>query len=101
MELFTLANIYMKISFQASSSKCEFFAMPSQGEMHRCPGCLTKLYCGDKCKEEDWEKVHKLVCRESGKESRKRKGGFQAKKEVGMKTVDSFIKYIKNMDIMS
>ena len=38
--------------------------------VHRCSACLTKLYCGTACRDDDWP-IHKQVC---VKEERKRKG---------------------------
>jgi len=40
-------------------------------DIHRCSKCLTKLYCGIACRDEDWP-IHNLVC---VKEKRKRKDG--------------------------
>ena len=47
----------------------------------RCSRCLTKVYCGEDCRDLDW-RVHKLVCRE-GEVERKKKAGQQGRKQEG------------------
>ena len=43
----------------------------ASGSLHRCSACLTKLYCGPVCRDEDWT-IHKQVCM---KDDRKKKEG--------------------------
>ena len=56
---------------------------------HRCSTCLTKLYCGEECRNQDWV-VHQLVCRE-GEVGRKIRGGQQERKQDGNENVESFL----------
>ena len=53
------------------------FGFKSSSKLHRCSKCLTKLYCGKACIDEDWP-IHKLVC---VKDLRKRKDGESARDE--------------------
>ena len=57
--------------------KCDNCGLPVE-KMHRCTRCLTKLYCGVQCRDQDWEKVHRQVCRKG--ETRKVKSGNQDRK---------------------
>ena len=63
---------------KAIGNRCDSCALPDKGKGHRCSRCLTKKYCGDQCRMEDWEKVHKLVCRE-GEVARMKKHGRRRK----------------------
>jgi len=47
-----------------------------KSRMHRCSRCLTKLYCGKDCLQQDWA-VHKFCCVKNG---RKRKDGQKARR---------------------
>lgn len=64
--------------------------MPTGVPTVYCSKCLTKLYCGDQCRDEDWEKVHRKVCKKG--EDRKVKGGYQERKKKGENTFDLFEK---------
>ena len=66
-----------------------FCAQCSAVRGHRCSRCLTKLYCGEQCRDKDWA-VHKLVCRE-GEEKRKIKGGREERKLDGKENYESFL----------
>ena len=59
-----------------------------KSRMHRCAGCLTKLYCGKDCQQQDWT-VHKLGCVKNG---RKRKDGQKARKNK-IRSLTSLISY--------
>jgi len=70
--------------------------------VHRCSRCLTKVYCGVECRDEDWRKVHKLVCRK-GEVQRKIKGGKQDRKEDSDRSSEVFTElfsqvFISEMD---
>ena len=62
---------------------------------HRCSQCLTKVYCGEECRDKDWA-VHKLVCR-AGEESRKVKGGKLQRKLEGQENFETFLECINNL----
>merc|ERR1712142_70183 len=46
----------------------------STADVHRCSKCLTKLYCGTKCRDEDWP-IHKYVCVKVKRKIKEGKGG--------------------------
>ena len=60
--------------FEGAAFLCDYCGLPwTSGNMgRRCSRCLTKVYCGEECRDQDWV-VHKLMCRE-GEVERKRKG---------------------------
>jgi len=91
---FSLIKTYMKTGMMSSGQKCDSCALPGV-KVHRCTGCLTKLYCGELCRDEDWDKVHKQVCRKG--EVRKVKSGKQERVKEGVTTVDEVVKAIFNM----
>jgi len=73
---------YLKIYAKYWKDRCDYCAMHYQGVRgKRCSRCLTKVYCGEDCRDQDWE-VHKLVCRE-GEVERKKKTGQQERKQEG------------------
>ena len=76
--------LYARMFCESILYTCGYCAMPGGGgsKGHRCSKCLTKVYCGDECRNKDWG-VHKLVCKE-GEVKRKRKGGQQERKNDGM-----------------
>ena len=45
---------------------------------------------GVECRDEDWAKVHKLVCKEN--QVRKMKWGKQDRKQKGLEKVEEFVK---------
>ena len=45
---------------------------------------------GVECRDEDWAKVHKLVCKED--QVRKMKWGKQDRKQKGLEKVEEFVK---------
>jgi hypothetical protein len=45
-----ITHLYMKNSLEISFRWCDFCSLPSKGCIHRCTGCLTKLYCGEQCR---------------------------------------------------
>jgi len=73
---------YLKIYAKYRKDRCDYCAMYYQGVRgKRCSRCLTKVYCGEDCRDQDWG-VHKLVCRE-GEVERKKKAGQQERKQEG------------------
>ena len=58
--------------------------------------CLTKVYCGEQCRDLDWG-VHKLVCRE-GEEGRKKKGGKQIRKQKGTEMYDRLMGNVERLN---
>jgi len=75
-----LYDLYAKKGVAAIS--CDYCGVPGAWNRgHRCSRCLTKVYCGEECRDKDWV-VHRLVCKE-GEEKRKRKGGQQDRKRQG------------------
>ena len=59
----------------------------------RCSRCLTKVYCGEECRDLDWVE-HKQVCRE-GEVQRKRKGGQLDRKMQGRDDAEKFFGGLK------
>eukprot|EP00092_Neocalanus_flemingeri_P007355 GFUD01007942.1.p1 GENE.GFUD01007942.1~~GFUD01007942.1.p1 ORF type:complete len:485 (-),score=118.85 GFUD01007942.1:139-1593(-) len=92
-----IVAVYMKISSENRANQCDFCGLPSTGKVHRCGKCLTKLYCGIQCRNDDWEKVHKIVCREEEVE-RKKKGGKQERNEVGRNVLSEVIETFVSED---
>ena len=45
------------------SDRCDWCATLKRS-VHRCGKCLTKVYCSQECLLTDWQKVHKLICKE-------------------------------------
>ena len=77
-----LCLIYSKRAYNVEKDKCGCCARVYPGlRGHRCSRCLTKLYCGEKCRDMDWV-VHKLICRK-GEVVRKKKGDRQERKQKG------------------
>jgi len=77
-----LDMVYGKLAGQFGADMCDYCALYFKGVRgHRCSRCLTKVYCGEECRDQDW-RIHKLVCRD-GEVERKRKGGKQARKKGG------------------
>ena len=67
-----LMKIYSEIQALYQGFTCDSCHLPS-AKIHRCTRCLTKQYCGVKCRDKDWAKVHSHTCRKN-KVVRKRKG---------------------------
>ena len=59
------SSIYHDLSLMYQCDNCFKFT----AKVHRCSKCLTKLYCGEDCRDEDWS-IHQKVC---VKDKRKRK----------------------------
>eukprot|EP00092_Neocalanus_flemingeri_P005786 GFUD01006228.1.p1 GENE.GFUD01006228.1~~GFUD01006228.1.p1 ORF type:complete len:477 (-),score=143.81 GFUD01006228.1:96-1526(-) len=94
-----LVKIYFKISVRSSGYRCDTCGLPSTANKgHRCSRCLTKVYCGVQCRDEDWRKVHKLVCRE-GEVERKRKGGGQERKKAAKDEFDGLVDSMKELGV--
>ena len=56
-----LSLIYSKRAYKVENDKCGCCARVYPGlRGHRCSRGLTKLYCGEECRDKDWV-VHKLV----------------------------------------
>jgi len=91
-----ITHLYMKTSFENRFRKCDYCSLPSKGCIHRCTGCLTKLYCGEQCRDEDWEEVHSKVCKKG--EGRKVKGGKQERKEDVSKRFEELVERVEGMD---
>jgi hypothetical protein len=85
-----VTKMYMKVSFTHKGNMCDSCGLPSSGKILRCTRCLTKLYCGVECRDEDWKKVHKLVCK---------KGDEWKIKQVRINDFDGFVEVVKNMDL--
>ena len=83
-------EICSKISCAAIESTCDNCFLVGRSPVHRCTKCLTKYYCGVECRDEDWAKVHKLVCKED--QVRKMKWGKQDRKQKGLEKVEEFVK---------
>ena len=83
-------EICSKISCAAIESTCDNCFLVGRSPVHRCTKCLTKYYCGVECRDEDWDKVHKLVCKED--QVRKMKWGKQDRKQKGLEKVEEFVK---------
>ena len=64
---------------------------------HRCTKCMTKYYCGVECSDEDWVKVHKMVCKEG--QDRKIKCGKQERKERGIESAEDFVERLEQLRI--
>jgi len=79
-----------KISCAAVENICHNCFQVSSSSVHRCTGCKTKYYCGVECRNEDWTKVHRLLCKKD--QERKMKGGKQVRKQKGTEMVDEFVK---------
>jgi len=78
-----LRDLYTRGFFECIALLCDHCGLPgSRGNMgHRCSRCLTKVYCGEECRNQDWV-VHKMVCRE-GEEERKIKGEQLVRRRKG------------------
>jgi len=92
-----ITHLYMRTSFENRFRRCDYCSFPSKGCIHRCTGCLTKLYCGEQCRDEDWEMVHSKVCKQG--EVRKVKGGKQEREEDVSKRFDEFVEQVERMDV--
>ena len=54
--------------------RCDFcFKIPPSGDVHRCGKCLSVMYCGTDCRDQDW-KIHQKVCKEDVEERKKKFG---------------------------
>ena len=91
-----IAHVYSKLSLDLSYHRCDHCFLPSKDSIHRCTGCLTKLYCGELCRDEDWGKVHSQVCKRG--EKRKKKGGKQQRKEDVKTYIEEIVKQVEKMD---
>jgi hypothetical protein len=92
-----ITHLYMKTSFESRFQRCDYCCLPSKGCIHRCTGCLTKLYCGEQCRDEDWEMVHRKVCKKG--EVSKVKGGKQERKQDVSKRFDELVEHVERMDV--
>ena len=89
-----LISAYGKLSLEFRADRCDYCGLHHTGVRgHRCSRCLTKVYCGEQCRDQDWG-VHKLVCRE-GEVGRKMKGGKQARKQKGIESYESVMAKFK------
>jgi len=77
-----------QINTRVVSFRCDNCGL-TRSMVHRCSRCLTKVYCGVECRDEDWRKVHNVVCRK-GEVPRKIKGGEQSRKEEIDKSIEMF-----------
>jgi len=91
-----IAHVYSKLSLDLSYHRCDNCFLPSKDSLHRCTGCLTKLYCGEVCRDEDWGKVHSQVCKRG--EKRKKKGGKQQRKEDVKRYIEKVVNQVDKMD---
>jgi hypothetical protein len=91
------ANKYMSLAYaklvaEHVGDRCDYCAVAYKGvSVNRCSRCLTKVYCGEECRDQGWV-VHKLVCRE-GEVERKKKAGKQARKQEGREKVNQLEKF--------
>jgi len=84
----------MQISSGCRGSICDTCHLPSTtGKVHRCTRCLTKQYCGVQCRDKDWVKVHKDLCRKN-EVKRKVKGGKDHRKEEGKTCAENNMKLL-------
>jgi len=87
-----LKKLYIrKGCFEGRAFMCDYCGLPgTSGNMgRRCSRCLTKVYCGEECRDLDWV-VHKLVCRE-GEVERKMKGSQQDRKIKSRNDAEEFL----------
>ena len=91
-----IAHVYSKFSLDLSYHRCDNCFLPSKDSIHRCTRCLTKLYYGELCRDEDWGQVHSQVCK-SG-EKRKKKGGKQQRKEDVKRYIEEIVNQVDKMD---
>ena len=68
-----------------------------KGKGHRCSKCLTKLYCSDRCMEED-AKVHVKICRK-GEVEWKKKEDRSERKEKGKRMSEMLMNQMKNTPV--
>lgn len=86
-EAFQLRKLYIEVKVAHSMENCDYCGQNYGGRVgHRCSKCLTKLYCGEECRDQDWG-VHRLNCKE-GKEDRKKKGGKGVRMQDGAALVN-------------
>jgi len=78
----------VKINCELAEHSCDYCFLVSRTTVHRCTRCLTKYYCGVECRDADWAKVHKLVCKKD--QGRKVKSGKQERRQKGM---DNFLEW--------
>ena len=78
----------VKINYEVAENSCDYCFLVSRATVHRCTKCLTKYYCGVECRDEDWAKVHKLVCKKD--QGRKIKSGKQERRQKG---IDNFLEW--------
>ena len=77
---------YVRLATKSGADRCDYCAVYYRGQrVHRCSRCLTKVYCGEQCRDQDWG-VHKLVCREGegwqvGRKMKRKKGRKQRIRE--------------------
>jgi len=89
--------VYRRLAAEFGSDRCDYCALFYRGVRgHRCSRCLTKVYCGEQCRDLDWG-VHKLVCRE-GEEERKKKVGKQMRKQKGGEFHDTLIESMERQE---
>jgi len=41
---------------------CHYCGLTGDERPHRCSRCKTKVYCGEECRNADWQLVHKDIC---------------------------------------
>ena len=61
-----LVKLYVDVEVTHEKECCDYCGQAYRGRVgHRCSRCLTKLYCGEECRDQDQDwGVHKLSCKE-------------------------------------
>ena len=86
----TIMYEYHESSLMYRCDNCFKFA----AKVHRCSKCLTKLYCGEDCRDEDWS-IHQLVC---VKDKRKKKDNGSVRfRNTVENDEERFSKYMKSL----
>jgi len=89
----TLQTIYHHFALKSTPNRCDMCFKFSK-KVHRCDRCLTKVYCSEECRDQDWSLVHKDLCKKE-QDGRKMKGGSKERKNIGKEFMKDYIRDLR------
>jgi len=92
----TLQTIYHHFALKSTPNRCDMCFKFSK-KVHRCVGCLTKVYCSEQCRDQDWNIIHKDICKKE-QDLRKIKGGAKERRKDGKELLKGYDQVVNEVE---